>query len=71
MATLPHQLKLPTPGLAGLRNSTDWAARQIYSDGFTPPSAETVNDVLHQCQGVFFDVLPFEYPRIKQAEPLV
>ena len=63
MATLPDQLKLPTPGLTGLRNSNDWAAQGVYSDGFTPPSAETVNDVLFQCQGVFYNTLPLEYPR--------
>ena len=63
MSTLPYQLTLPTPGLAGLRNSDSWAAKGVYSDGFTPPSAETVNDVLFQCHGVFFNVLPGEYPR--------
>lgn len=63
MSTLPYQLTLPTPGLAGLRNSDSWAAKLVYSDGFTPPSAETVNDVLFQLQGVFYGTLPLEYGR--------
>ena len=63
MATYPKQLQLPTPSKSGLRVCSDWADKGAFSDGFTPPADETVNDVLHQLAGVIDNWLPGDTER--------